>query len=173
MTHGELVNRAEVWLRSAGKLSCRFNAHFMYPARCGVVLTELTTWAEETPDVIGWREGFSVLLECKTSRSDYYADKSKPFRTIPLQGMGNYRFYFTPSGLLVQKNLPEHWGLLEVKGRSVQIVRPAMYQPCNDRNEKIMMASAYRRLQSEAKDQQAATPNQSTKVILTQRPGGH
>ncbi len=69
-----------------------------------------------------------MTVECKVSRSDYYRDKSKVFRRQPELGSGKYRYYLTPVGLLVPKNLPEKWGLLEWNGKRVSVVREAIRQ---------------------------------------------
>lgn len=105
MTHPELVTLAEKWLWRQG---------------CGVVFAELSTLATpETPDAIGFRTTTSILVECKASRADFLADKNKPFRRDPSRGMGDWRFYMTPKGLVAKDELPEGWGLIEV-GKSVR-----------------------------------------------------
>lgn len=84
---------------------------------CGVAFKELNTNAcnGEYPDVIGFGAwGHSVLIECKTSRSDFHADKKKSFRKTPSLGMGTQRFYCCPTGLLKIEDLPEGWGLIYV-----------------------------------------------------------
>lgn len=84
---------------------------------CGVAFKELNTNAcnGEYPDVIGFGAwGHSVLIECKTSRSDFHADKKKSFRKNPSLGMGTQRFYCCPTGLLKIEDLPEGWGLIYV-----------------------------------------------------------
>ena len=108
MTHNKLVERAVAWLRSYG---------------CGVVLSEQSCASGETPDAIGWKRGcHSVTVECKISRADFLADREKPFRRKPEKGMGCERFYLTPAGLLAPENLPAGWGLLELRGRSVEML---------------------------------------------------
>jgi hypothetical protein len=71
---------------------------------------------KEQPDAIGWRyDGLSILVECKTNRADYFADNKKEFRNYPgMKGMGQYRFYMTPKGLIKPEELKTRWGLLEV-----------------------------------------------------------
>ncbi len=108
MTHNKLVERAVAWLRSYG---------------CGVVLSEQSCASGETPDAIGWKRGsHSVTVECKISRADFLADREKPFRRKPEKGMGCERFHLAPSGLLRPDELPAGWGLLELRGRSVEMV---------------------------------------------------
>lgn len=105
VTHAELVSLAEKWLWRQG---------------CGVVFAELSTLATpETPDAIGFRTTTSILVECKATRADFLADKNKPFRRDPSRGMGDWRFYLTPKGLVTKDELPEGWGLIEV-GKSVR-----------------------------------------------------
>jgi hypothetical protein len=118
MTHDELVARAERWLRNTMK--------------CGVVLTEFHSWAREIPDAFGLATGNgyclnSYLVECKVSIDDFYSDSKKPGRKRG-RGIGRFRYYMTPPGLLdierVKRNRPR-WGLLECKPRTVRIVLKA------------------------------------------------
>src|SRR5437899_10875567 len=108
MTHENLVAKSVAWLRRYG---------------CGVVLSEQSCASGETPDAIGWKRGcHSVTVECKISRADFLADREKPFRRKPEKGMGCERFYLTPPGMLRPEELPAGWGLLELRGRSVEVV---------------------------------------------------
>jgi hypothetical protein len=104
MTHSELVLKAVHWLR-------RY--------RCGVVLSEQACASGEMPDAIGWKRAcHSVLVECKVTRSDFLADRGKPFRLKPEHGVGCERFYMVPAGLVRREELPQSWGLLELyRGR--------------------------------------------------------
>lgn len=72
------------------------------------------TTTGEQPDCLAFRSGVSLLIECKTSRSDFLADRKKNFRKDPSLGMGSWRFMLTPKGLLKIEELPEKWGLLEI-----------------------------------------------------------
>ena len=111
MTHAQMVERAVRWLRSY---------------RCGVVLSEQACVSGEMPDAIGWkRASHSVLVECKVTRADFLADRGKPFRAKPEQGVGSERFYLTPPGLVKVEELPVGWGLLELRRGRVEIVHPS------------------------------------------------
>ena len=111
MMHEKLVSRAVSWLRSYG---------------CGVVLSEQSCASGETPDAIGWKRGcHSVVVECKVSRADFLADREKAFRQKPEAAMGCERFYLAPAGLLKPDELPQGWGLLELRGREVRVIRPS------------------------------------------------
>lgn len=139
MTHDELVERAVRWLRRR--------------RRCPVVFAELATHAGETPDAIGWYEGFSILIECKTSRSDFHRDKKKRHRQAAKVldfGMGNERFYMAPSDVLSPEDMPEGWGLLEVTRRTVKVSQASIrwsQDALGLRKEVIMLQSAVRRHQ--------------------------
>ena len=75
------------------------------------------------PDAIGWKRAcHSVLVECKVSRSDFLADRDKPFRRKPQNGVGCERFYLAPAALIRTEELPAGWGLLECHRREVEVV---------------------------------------------------
>jgi hypothetical protein len=141
-THSDLVEIAYKWV--------------MKNASCGFAFKEFKSLAEEQPDVIGFgSSGHSVLIECKASRSDFLADKRKPFRVNPQLGMGSQRLYCCPAGLIKVDELPEGWGLIYVddnkKARKVHSLNPGNIYlksiPKNDRAEMDVMYSALRRLQ--------------------------
>lgn len=94
--------------------------------RCGVILSEQSCASGEMPDAIGWKRAcHSVLVECKISRSDFLADREKPFRQKAHLGMGCERYYFVPTGLIRVEELPDGWGLLEYRNRQVVTTRIA------------------------------------------------
>lgn len=110
-THAALCQLAARWLKrpqSAGGHGCH------------VALSEARpSWAGECPDAIGFRAGHdagSVVVECKVSRADFLADRGKPHRQ-PGSGMGTWRYYMAPAGLIAVDELPPRWGLLEVNSR--------------------------------------------------------
>ncbi len=85
--------------------------------RCPIVISEVATTGEE-PDVLGWTgSGSSVLFECKATRSDFLADRRKPYRANPEAGVGDFRYFFTPRGLVTRQELPAGWGLIEYDGK--------------------------------------------------------
>ena len=76
------------------------------------------------PDAIGWkRANHSVLVECKITRANFLADRGKPFRQKPEQGVGCERFYLTPPALVKPEELPAGWGLLEFRRGRVEVVQ--------------------------------------------------
>jgi len=108
MTHAHLVQRAVRWLR-----------HY----RCGVVLSEQACVSGEMPDALGWKQAcHSVLVECKVTRSDFLADRAKPFRQKSEKGVGNERFYLAPPGMIKVEELPAGWGLLQIQRGRVEML---------------------------------------------------
>lgn len=105
MSHADLVERAARWLRNS--LNCR------------VVFSEPSAPLGECPDAIGWVGGRCVIVECKSSRSDFLADQNKLWRRVEGYGLGDWRFYLTSPGLLDGLTIPEGWGWYEVRGRAV------------------------------------------------------
>jgi hypothetical protein len=71
----------------------------------------------EIPDAIGFRGDTTILIECKTSRSDFFADRTKSFRQLPERGMGALRFMLAPAGMIRVDELPAGWGLIEAAGK--------------------------------------------------------
>jgi len=110
-THTGLVKIAERWLyKTCG---------------CGVVFTEFVTAAQEIPDAFGLRSDYTILVECKTSRADFLADREKFLGQMPESGIGDYRFYLCTEGLIKPVELPGKWGLLYWTGKKVKkIVAP-------------------------------------------------
>jgi len=108
ITHAHLVQRAVRWLR-----------HY----RCGVVLSEQACVSGEMPDALGWKQAcHSVLVECKVTRSDFLADRAKPFRQKSEKGVGNERFYLAPPGMIKVEELPAGWGLLQIQRGRVEML---------------------------------------------------
>jgi hypothetical protein len=80
----------------------------------------------EIPDVIGFASDFSIVIECKVSRADFLNERKKVHAISGIRGrLGNYRYYFTPDGLLTMADIPEGWGLLSTTGDKVSVKLPA------------------------------------------------
>lgn len=79
--------------------------------------------AGEQPDVLGlnaWAD--SILVEVKVSRSDFLADKKKPWRQ-PGNGIGKRRVYLTTKGLMNPSEVPYGWELWEIQGKNRPILK--------------------------------------------------
>lgn len=81
LTHDELYQIACRFLQNNG-FKVAFHDRFVAYVGTG-----------EQPDAIGFRNLASCLIEVKCSRSDFLADKKKPFRRMPSEGMGDWRFF--------------------------------------------------------------------------------
>ena len=106
-THIELVEAAKRFLKTRGVM---------------IIFTELVTLNRENPDVIGWNADCSVLVECKASRSDFLSDKRKPFRNGMMDGVGDFRIYFCPPGIIKPEDLPEGWMLVWFDGKKSKAI---------------------------------------------------
>lgn len=114
-THQDLCTLAVNWLqRAPGRNG---------PA-CQVAFSEAKGgWNGEIPDAIGCRtaaedEG-SIVVEVKVSRADYLADRAKSHRQDGALGMGLYRYFMAPEGIISVQELPKNWGLVEVSLKGV------------------------------------------------------
>lgn len=133
MTHAELVDRAEKWLRSSG---------------CQTVVTRASVMTLEQPDAIGWpASGFSKLVECKVSRADFLRDAKKPHRGYNGLAMGCFRYFLVPCNLVTADEIPLRWGLLYAAPRGIRVVRTAdQFPEWNVREElKHLLAECRRR----------------------------
>ncbi|NVL49910.1 adenylosuccinate synthase [Pseudomonas syringae pv. actinidiae] len=82
------------------------------------------------PDAIGFRAVLddveTVVVEVKTSRSDFLADRKKPHRSEG-EGMGLFRYFMCPEGLISPTELPPRWGLIYItpRGAVKPVIGPA------------------------------------------------
>lgn len=105
--HRELTEMAARWFKRKG-----------FP----IVATELTAvGCREQPDAVAFRTNCSAIIEAKCSRADFFADRKKPERMAG--GLGVYRFYLCPEGLIKPEDLPPRWGLLWAAAGSVQEIQ--------------------------------------------------
>lgn len=93
------------------------------------VAVELCTWASEMTDVWGLGNfNDSVVIEVKTSHSDFMADQKKLCRTEEREkqhyNAGRLRWYLCPEGVIKPEELPDKWGLLYWDGKKVYPVIP-------------------------------------------------
>ena len=138
LTHKNAVKRMVLWLRNS--------------RGCAVVMAERSsTYVIEKPDVIGWKSNSaSILIECKVSRSDFLADKLKSFRRMEEMGLGDFRYFAAPKGMLTPEDMPEGWGLLEIGEHQVRERLPAQPKTANKTAEVSMLVSCIRRLEISA-----------------------
>jgi len=91
-----------------------------------------------------------VLVECKVTRPDLLADRAKPFRLEPQQGVGCERFYLVPAGLMRREELPQGWGLLALHRGRIETVHPSaknLRSPTGFRCEMNLLLASLRRVE--------------------------
>ena len=117
MTHRELCIKAGNYLRTKGIVGFH---------KCKYSVIELER-IRESPDAFGWGLGVTQLIEVKISRSDFLSDKNKYWRKHPQYGLGRFRSYLCPHGLISPSELPDNWGLLyaDDNGRITVIIKPS------------------------------------------------
>lgn len=144
VTHEQLVKAGKLWLLNT--------------QRCRVVAAEMSTAIGETPDVVGFTNTHSRLIECKTSRGDFRADAKKIHHRADM-GIGRLRWYMTPKDLVRPDEVPEGWGLLEYrkskhqKGYYIKEVKKAEIRQLNDtirqREFNVLVSIAWRALEAQ------------------------
>jgi hypothetical protein len=141
-THADLVLAAATWLRSkTGGRCTRVFAEMVCPGTQG-----------EIADAIGFGSvgyGYqSHVIECKTSRADFARDPKKLWRRCGRKGMGRFRYYLAPPGLLTAADMPEGCGLLELRGsRVVAMVDAKPRDEWDAEAEAGLLLSVVRRLE--------------------------
>lgn len=119
-SHADLVQRAVRWLRGFHK--------------CSHAYGEFVAAVPYIPDAIGWRNQFSILVECKRSRSDFFADRKKLIHHNPDAYPGEERWYLTPPGLVTADEVPEGWYLAEADEKRVRVITHPPTLPQVDRS---------------------------------------
>jgi hypothetical protein len=137
MTHNELTEKAAKWL-------VKHDANITIP-NCPLVYSELKTASREIPDVIGFNSSSSVVLEIKTSRSDFLRDADKHFRIHPELGMGQTRYYVCAKGIVKPSDDLNGWGLIihNKRGFNIEIKSENFQYNCD--SERKLLLSVIRR----------------------------
>lgn len=140
ITHDALCVAAARWLH-------RHDDNCNIP-NCFLCAVDVSFWTiyKERPDVVGFSSSAPpVLIEVKTSTSDFKADADKFVRKWPDRGIGAFRFYCTPAGLVKKENLPAGWGLLEYEGGKISIAQESGYFEHSFMCEQKLLLSILRR----------------------------
>jgi hypothetical protein len=136
--HKELCERGAKWLK-------RHDQNILIP-NCATIVIDMVTVESETPDIIGWNSSASVMIEVKVGRGDFLKDHKKPFRKDCEKGVGEFRYYLCPSGLIKDSELPDKWGLLYFnENNKIEIIKIAERQQANLHAERNMLLSLIRR----------------------------
>lgn len=112
-THKNLTEIAIRWLK---------RSHSQNGPGCHIAISECRSGrSDEIPDAIGFRAAGhndgSIIVEVKISRSDYLSDAKKPHRNGAVIGLGNWRYYLCPEGVIKPEEVSSSWGLLYVNSR--------------------------------------------------------
>ncbi len=131
-THKELTELAVKWLK---------RSQSQKGPGCHIAVSECRSgWSDEIPDAIGFRAAGkndgSIIVEVKVSRSDFLADAKKPHRNGSVKGLGNWRYYLCPEGVIKADEIPDNWGLLYVNNRGH--IKPVV-GPMNEGNYRKRM----------------------------------
>lgn len=110
LTHADVISAVNRWLLSNHCARMAFNE---LPGQ----KLKTAGLTGESPDIFAVHAAWSILIEAKVSRQDFLADSKKSFRKNPEEGVGNYRLYACPEGLISVDELPDGWGLLYVTPR--------------------------------------------------------
>lgn len=137
-SHDELSVIVAKWLK-------KHEQNILIP-NCATVAIDMKTIEQEKPDVIGWDSSCSIMIEVKVSRSDFLCDFKKPFRKNAEKGVGQYRYYCCPYGLIKEDEVPENWGLLYLNDKNkIEIIKVAEIQKSNMIAERNILISMIRR----------------------------
>ena len=93
-SHEQLAASGAAWLKRNGFLVVASNRSAL--------------GCRQRADVIGFRSHCSAMIEAKVRRADFVADLKQPHHLSG--GVGLYRFYICPSGLISAEELPARRG---------------------------------------------------------------
>lgn len=108
------------------------------------VAVELCTCGSENTDVWGLGNfNDSVVIEVKTSHSDFLADRKKWCRgeEAAMRGYqsGRLRWFLCPEGVIKKEELPDKWGLLYWNGNKVYpVIAPKPFENTSSANMNIL-----------------------------------
>ena len=137
-SHDELSLIVAKWLK-------KHSQNILIP-NCATITLDIKTLEQEKPDVIGWNGCSSTMIEVKVGRGDFLQDFKKPFRKYPEKGVGQYRYYCCPDGLIKENEIPEKWGLLYLNDKNkIEIIKVAEIQKANMIAERNILISLIRR----------------------------
>lgn len=142
MNHKDIINASIKWCKSHGY---------------HLILEEFVAGHMENPDVLAFGNAHSLMIEVKVSRQDFLKDAEKFPRRNPKHGVGNYRYYACPEGLIKENEIPKGWGLIYIidkkaktikghKSNCVTVEFPLEFFNANLRQERTMLMSALRRV---------------------------
>lgn len=136
--HYELCCKAATWIRQP-KNGEKWFAPF------SLSTVELVCTGQELTDVYATNGEISCVIEVKTSHKDFEVDGAKYTRRHPDEGLGDFRYYLCPAGLIQIDELPPYWGLLYYENGKIRKVKSAIQQPTDRRFDLFILTSIMRR----------------------------
>ena len=163
ITHDKLIEVGAKWLKSQHSSGDNKSLSSVFRhSGCGVILKEFVSFEVSIPDVIGFNNHCSVVIECKVSHEDYIADLKKDHRAVDnLKQCGNYRYYLTLPEIIKPEEIKNGWGLLYYDGK-VHIVKAPDYH-----NEPEIKVAEYSILYSVVR--RASDKNQLEEILKPYR----
>tara|TARA_R110001583_G_scaffold42134_8_gene133982 strand:- start:290 stop:946 length:657 start_codon:yes stop_codon:yes gene_type:complete len=138
-THSALTDLAVKWLKRPASRN---------GPGCHVALSEVRTgWSGEIPDAIGFRASGhmdgSTVVEVKVGRGDFLADRKKDHRQEGA-GVGRWRYFMCPEGLISPEELPPKWGLLHVTKRGgVKVLVGALAESHYGQQQELLASTSF------------------------------
>jgi len=96
--------------------------------KCQYTIQNANSMYGEIADVYGLSSSYNVLIEVKSNYPDFLVDENKRCRQPDSVGLGHYRYYFFPKGLINGANVRLDWGILEydIVNKKVDVVRKSL-----------------------------------------------
>lgn len=126
---------------------CKAACAFLREKNCSIVVNQPAALCnDESPDAIGFH-GYneSHLVEAKTSKADFFADKYKLFRINPERGVGTYRWFICEPYLIGVAEVPSNWGLIYATKGQRKVVKDPEWQERNIAAEMYLLYQTARR----------------------------
>lgn len=150
-THMDMVEYMAYFLKTS------YNTAFKYQ----LVLKEFVTYGLSNPDVIGFSNTISIMVECKRSYLDFKRDKKK-YSHLCDRTLGNRKYYFFNTKKLALKCLeevPEKWGVFYIDEIG-ELIHAKEADYCDtEPDEKVILLSVIRRLMTGGQIEKYLEPN--------------
>ena len=153
LTHPEGVLIAEEYLRRV----CKCDPVLIEPKVC-----------QEIPDVLGWSELGSFVVDWKCSSADLRADAQKPYRKRPSIGLGQFRIIMCETLVIEPYEVHPGWGLVVYDGGEFrEMAKPERFRSWHIRGEIDIMRDTLRRM-----EQVHGRPDDARRLARGKAPNG-
>ena len=130
LRHEELLKTAAKFIKNKGL------AHF---GKSPYVVCNYND-AMEPIDVFGFGGSCTQVIKVITTHMELNLDLERAYRKCPKYGVGEFRSYLCPNGLLNKEDIPKNWGLLwcDNKGKIIEILNPQKQEENKAQEAKII-----------------------------------